>query len=101
MTAPVPFLPLARMTERVNRDRDDSDVALFFSLLLYGECLLKLLVAGMAATVQTDRDRSRYAALYSLVRADGLGTWIEVLDTLLIGPPSQRLHSAARPAQSN
>lgn len=93
------LLPLVRLAERVDRERSDSDVALFFSLLLYGECLLKLVVAGMVATLHTDRDRSRYAALYELVRADGLGTWIDILDTVLVGPPSRHLHAAARPAQ--
>ena len=99
MTKPAPFIPLARMSERVQYDRSDSDVALFFSLLLYGECLLKLVVAAMVATIQTDRDRSRYSALYELVRADGLGVWTDVLDTILVGPPSRRLYHAARPAQ--
>ena len=99
MTPPTRFLPLTRLTERVDRDRTDSDVALFFSLLLHGECLLKLVVAAMVATIQTDRDRSRYSALYQLVRADGLGTWLDVLDKVLLGPPSQCLHTAARDAQ--
>ena len=87
------------MSERVQYDRSDSDVTLFFSLLLYGEYVLKLVVAAMVATIQTDRDRSRYSALYELVRADGLGVWTDVLDTILVGPPSRRLYPAARPAQ--
>ena len=94
-----PFLPLARLSDRLERDRSDSDVTLFFNLLLYGECLLKLTVAAMVATMQPDRDRSRYSALYRLVRADGLGTWIEVLDDIVGGPPSQCIHATARPAQ--
>ena len=93
------FLPLDRLRERVSRDRSDSDVAFFFSLLLYGECLTKLVTLALVAAVQDDRDRSRYGALYQLVRADGIGVWVDVLDQVLLGPSSQSLHAAARDAQ--
>ena len=60
---------------------------------------MKLVVATMVATIQNDRDRSRYSVLYRLVRADGIGTWVEVLDTVLLGLPSKCLQPAARAAQ--
>ena len=60
---------------------------------------MKLVVAAMVSMVQNDRNRNRYSVLYRLVRADGIGTWVEVLDTVLFGPPSSCLHTAARTSQ--
>ena len=90
------FLPLDQMWQRVEISRDDSDVALFDSLMLLGEMMLKFLVLGMVATVGDDRQRNRYRQLYSLVRANSLGTWHEVLDDVLQGPASQFVLPQAR-----
>ena len=95
----VDFLPLDRLRERVDRERSDSDVAFFFSLLLYGEFLSKLVVSSLVSAIQDDRDRSRYGALYQLVRADGIGAWVDVLDEVLLGPLSRSLHASIRDAQ--
>ena len=93
------FLPLDRLRERVDRERSDSDVAFFFSLLLYGEFLSKLVVSALVSAIQDDSDRNRYGALYQLVRADGIGTWVDVLDQVLIGPTSRSLHVSILDAQ--
>ena len=93
------FLPLERMNQRLAVDRSDSDTALFSSLLLKGELIVKLTTAGLVAVLQDDVDRHKYNHLYQLVRADGIGDWAQVLDALLIGPSSQLLPSQARTAQ--
>ena len=93
------FLPLERLNQRVAVDRSDSDTALFTSLLLKGELIVKLTTAGLVAVLQDDVDRHKYNHLYQLVRADGIGDWAQVLDALLIGPSSQLLPSQARNAQ--
>ena len=53
----ITFLPLDRLRERVDRERSDSDVAFFFSLLLYGEFLSKLVVSALVSAIQDDRER--------------------------------------------
>jgi len=93
------FVPLAKMLERVETDKADSDVATFYSLLFYGEMLTKLLVAGLVAAIKDDRDRNRYRLLCRLVRADSIGEWVSVLDEILTGPSSQYLLSPAREEQ--
>lgn len=87
------------MLERVDLGRADSDSSLFTALMYLGEMILKLTVSGMVAAVQDDKERHRYQALYRLVRADGIGTWTEVLDEILTGPTSQYLLTEARKEQ--
>src|SRR5579864_6509199 len=67
--------PITRMWERVEVEREDSDIALFNALMFCGELTAKVAVATMVAAIEDDRDRSRYAQLHGLVRADGLGDW--------------------------
>ena len=93
------MLPLVRMLERVDRARDDSDTALFYDLLSLGELVVKLATAGMVAAVQEERERHRYRLEYDLVRADGLGDWVEALDDVVTGPASVHLAPEARPYQ--
>ena len=57
--------------------------------------LSKLVTAGLLAAVADDRERNRYRLIHSLVRSDGLGDWVQALDEVLVGPPSQQLLEAA------
>jgi hypothetical protein len=93
------FVPLTRMLERVETDKADSDVAAFYSLLFYGEMLTKLVVVGLVAAIEEDRDRNRYRLLHGLVRANGIGEWASILDEILTGPASQYLLPAVRQEQ--
>src|SRR5439155_20414963 len=72
---------------------------MFLHLLYAGEMLTKLLTAGLVAAVTDDRERHRYRLLHRLVRADGLGEWVQAIDQVLIGPPSQYLDVNARDDQ--
>lgn len=84
------LLPINRMWERVDIVREDSDSALFMTLLNLGELVTKITVAGLVAAV-VDDERHQYRQLYRLLRADGLGDWDQVLDDVLTGPSSQFL----------
>jgi hypothetical protein len=66
---------LERMIRRIDVARTDSETALFYGLMIAGELVLKLVVAGLTAAVTDDRDRNRYRIEHRLVRADGLGEW--------------------------
>jgi len=83
------MFPLNRMFERVEFEKSDSDVAAFYSLLYAGEIVTKLLVCGLLAGVNEDRDRNKYSQLHKLVRSDGIGEWASILDSILIGPTAQ------------
>lgn len=90
---------LDRMHHRYEAERGDSDVAGFHCLLYYGELLTKALVACLAAGVGDDRERTRYAILHDLVRADAVGDWEQALQAILVGRASQNLPEPFRPYQ--
>ena len=93
------ILPVVRMTERIAIERSDSDLALFNVLMYTGEMVLKLVVAGMVASIGDDAERNRDRLVRRLLRADGLGDWAAVLDEVLQGPSTRFLDSGAREAQ--
>src|SRR5262245_7820934 len=95
------FLPFARMLQRVETDKQDSDTSYFLALMYFGELVTKFTVAGLVAAVMNDKDRHRYRQLHRLVRADGIGEWADALDDLLGGPSSQFLQRQARIEQKD
>lgn len=93
------FLMLDKMWERIEITRQDSDTALFYDLLFAGEMLSKIVASGLVAAVADDRDRHRYRQLHRVVRADGFGEWIQVIEEILLGPTSQFLVPPAKDEQ--
>ena len=93
------FLPFERIASRIAIDRSDSDIALFYSLLFYGEMLTKTVVLGMIASLVEERERTKYRLLYRIVRSDGIGDWATVLNDVLIGPASVHICDPAREEQ--
>jgi hypothetical protein len=93
------FLPFEKMAARVEIARSDSDTALFYDLMLFGEMVMKFAVAGLVAAIQDDRDRTRYGLVHRLVRASGIGDWATSTDEILFGPTAQHLQGAARTEQ--
>jgi hypothetical protein len=89
------FKPLARMLERITIAKEESESSLFLVLLYTGEMVTKFVVSELVAAIQDDRDRQRYRQLHRLIRADGLGEWVAVMDEVLIGPATQRLIAAS------
>ena len=90
------LLPLKQIIDRVNATKQESDTAYFYDLLLAGELILKLTVAGFVACIQDEPDRHRYQCIHRLVRADGLGEWAEVLGNTVTGVASLHLTSQCK-----
>jgi hypothetical protein len=95
------FLPFARMLQRVETDKQDSDTSYFLALMYFGELATKFTVAGLVSAITNDKDRHKYRQLHRLVRADGIGEWADVLDDILTGPSSQFLQRQARSEQKD
>jgi hypothetical protein len=93
------LVPFQRMMQRVETARQDSDTALFFHLLYFGEMVAKTLVLMMVAGIQDDPDKNRYRQLHRLVRFEGIGEWASVLEEVLSGPASQHLAEDIRSEQ--
>ncbi|MDA3863678.1 MAG: NB-ARC domain-containing protein, partial [Deltaproteobacteria bacterium] len=80
---------LNKIINRVNSDKDEGDIAYFYSLSLEFEYITKLTVLGVLSCLQEDIDRNRYSAEYNLVRSNSIGKWVDVLNSTLTGPASQ------------
>jgi tetratricopeptide (TPR) repeat protein len=91
---------IEKMLERVKTAKDISETDHFLALLYLGEVLTKVVVSGLVASLLDDRERHRYRQLHKLVRADGLGTWVEVLDEIITGPTSHHLAPGAKKYQA-
>lgn len=87
------------MRVRIERARDDSDVAYFYELLYAAEMATKVTVAALVGCLEPDRDRHQYRLEYELVRSDGLGAWSAALEDCLTGAASQALSPDARGLQ--
>jgi hypothetical protein len=83
---------------RIAPAKSDSDASHFHELLYLGELVLKLTVGGLVACVEDGKERHRYRLEHALVRGDGLGTWVEAAEQVLVGPASQELVPGAREA---
>ncbi|MDQ3658139.1 MAG: NB-ARC domain-containing protein, partial [Actinomycetota bacterium] len=94
------FEPVRRAWEqRVDKAREDSESLLFRELLTLGEMVTKIVCSGLVAAIADDRDNHRYAQLYRLVRADGIGEWAQAIDEVVVGPTSSFLLPEARDDQ--
>ena len=85
-----------RMRERILRDKDDSSSSFFNALLIGCEFVTKLVTAMLVGSINDDKDNSRYALEYELVRADGIGSWVDVLQKVCIGTPALLLDEQAK-----
>jgi energy-coupling factor transporter ATP-binding protein EcfA2 len=85
--------------DRLNIDKSDSESTYFNSLLLLGEMAIKVIASGLLAGVENGRDHSRYIQEYRLVRADGIGEWVQVIDEITTGITSQSIIEPLREEQ--
>jgi hypothetical protein len=90
------FTPIDLMLQRAVKFGADSDAALFNELLYAGEFIVKVTTAAIVAGIQDDREIHRYRLMHGLVRADGVGEWVRILDEALVGPASQHLVDSAK-----
>ena len=95
--APPLLATLVAMWARVEREADESDVAVFSSLLALFEFILKLTTSTLLAAVEIEREGHRYRLEHGLVRADGLGEWEAALTEVVTGPANAFLIQAAWP----
>lgn len=90
------FLPIERMWTRSENGKDESNVSYFNDLMYTGEFVCKIITLGIIASIGDSRDNHRYRLYYELVRADGLGTWANVLNEAIIGPSAQYFYEDTR-----
>ena len=82
---------ITQLFERAETDKSESDFTYFFALLLASEAIAKTIVLGMLAALNEDTEANRYRLEHKLVRANGLGDWVDILEDALSGPASQFL----------
>ena len=80
---------------RIEHFRQESDRDHFDGVMLLGELLIKLTTVFFVGCLDEDKQRSRYDVSHALVRADGIGRWVEILGTVLQGPISSNLVGAS------
>jgi hypothetical protein len=80
-----------KLRHKLDIAREDSDFSYFFSLLVAGEAISKVITLISASALILDKDRHQYRILHGLVRASGIGDWSKALDDLLVGTASQHL----------
>lgn len=83
------FFPIDQLSNRVEIGKSESNTAFFNSLMYKGELICKLITLGLVATTDDCRDNHRYRLYYELVRADGIGDWVRIVDETLTGPAAQ------------
>lgn len=91
---------LSMLEHKMEVAKEDSDFSYFFSLLITGEAITKLVTLITACALTTNIDRHQYRILYGIVRASGIGDWSKAIDDLLVGPASQYLAVEFREFQS-
>ena len=87
----ISFKPVESMLVRVNTSKEDSDVAYFYDLILYGELVTKVVALYMVSNVCDDIDRNRYRYEYKIVRTDGIGDFAMTINDVIIGNASNSL----------
>ncbi|WP_291132384.1 NB-ARC domain-containing protein [Flavobacterium sp. UBA7682] len=90
------FIPFDLLHQRLESAKNDSDIAYFYDLLLYGEFLTKTINLFLVASINDDKERSRYRQEYNLVRANSIGDFSKSIDEILTGPPAQLLSISIR-----
>lgn len=97
------FYPVARMLERVENSKFDSDATYYGNLLLLGEMVTKLVALSLVACVDREKDDAltAYAKNHELIRADGIGVWSRVIQDLTTAPIYRLLEPSARPFHSS
>lgn len=98
-TSPFDLKPIREMYKRLESSREDSDAYYFYELLLCGEMIVKLVTAGMLASIQDDREHNSYRIAYSLVRANSIGDWVNNLEEVIRGAASSFMLPEARDVQ--
>lgn len=90
------IIPVTRVQQRAESDKDDSDAAYGAALMYYAEVVLKIMTLGVVSAVEEGAERHRYSQTYKLARADGIGGWVHVLREVSAGPTSVHVINHAK-----
>lgn len=82
---------IEKLKHKLDVAKEDSDFSYFFSLLVAGEAITKIITLISVSALLVDKDRHQYRILHGLVRASGIGDWSRAIDDLLVGTASQHL----------
>jgi hypothetical protein len=86
MEGQMKFLIVDKMQDRVKVAKENSDTSYFFDLMYLGEMILKIVTLGLVTAIENDSERHQYIQEYRLVRANGIGEWVSVIEETLLGP---------------
>lgn len=87
---------LNKIAIRLYSSKDESDLAYFYDLMNYGEFITKIITLFMTATINDDKERTRYRFEHQLVRANSIGDFSRTIDEIVTGPSAQILSSSIR-----
>ena len=76
------LLPIQRMQDRVEIAKRTNDDAYFRELMLLGEMIMKVAIAGMIASIVEGPNRDQYRLKYLAVRASAPGGWASVMEKM-------------------
>ncbi|MGH1371461.1 MAG: NB-ARC domain-containing protein [Cellvibrionaceae bacterium] len=82
---------MQKLQHKLDVAKEDSDFSYFFSLLVAGEAISKIVTLISASALISNKDRHQYRILHGVVRASGIGDWSKAIDDLLVGAASQYL----------
>lgn len=87
---------LNKIATRLYSSKDESDLAYFYDLMNYGEFITKIITLFMTASINDDKERTRYRFEHQLVRANSIGDFSRTIDEIVTGPSAQILSSSIR-----
>lgn len=82
---------LQKVWNRIELEKQDSQISYFNSLMYLGEVVTKSTCLFMLSGLGESQKNYKYTQFYKLVRANGIGDWSSSLDELLTGPSSQEM----------
>jgi hypothetical protein len=91
---------IQKLQHKLDVAKEDSDFSYFFSLLVTGEVISKIVTLISASALISDKDRHQYRILHGLARASGIGDWSKAIDDVLVGTASQYLIPEFRECQA-
>ena len=80
------FLVIDRMLDRAKIAKNSSDTDYFLNLMYLGEMIVKIVTLGLVTAVDNDNERLQYVQEHRLIRANGIGEWVAVIEEIVLGP---------------
>ena len=85
------FIPIEQMYKRAIDSKEESDSSYFYDLIALGEMVTKITAVFLVENIEDDVDRTRYRFEYQLVRADGVGEFAQVINSITTGSTADYL----------